>query len=73
MIIKYKHISKNKSLNNIVLRFQRKGCKLYPVFSIVVLHKKSRTNKGKVLCKLGGYNPNFNERCFFFDSVLLYY
>lgn len=71
MIIKHKHRIKNKTINNIVLRFQRKGCKLYPVFSLVILHRKSRANKGLVLDKLGGYNPNFNER-FFFLIVLNY-
>lgn len=73
MIIKLKHKIKIKSVNNIVLRFQRKGCKHYPVYSIVVIHGKSRANKGKVLSKLGGYNPNFNERIFFFDSLQLYF
>lgn len=49
MIIKFKHRIKNKSINNIILRFQRKGCKLYCVYDIVVIHKKSRANKGRVL------------------------
>jgi ribosomal protein S16 len=73
MIIKYKHIIKNKSINNIIIRFQPKGCKLYTVYNIVVTHKKSRANKGKVLARLGSYNPNFNERSFFFDSIKLYH
>lgn len=53
MIIKQKHIKKNKSINNIVLRLQSKGCRLYHVYDMVVIHKKSRKNKGKVLDKLG--------------------
>lgn len=53
MIIKFKHIKKNKSINNIVLRLQNKGCRLYHVYDMVVLHRKSRKNKGKVLDKLG--------------------
>lgn len=72
MLIKYKHIIKNKSINNTILRFQRKGCKSYPVYNIIVLHKKSRANKGKLLEKVGGYNPNYSERLFFFNSVKLY-
>jgi hypothetical protein len=53
MIIKHKIIHKNKSINNIVLRLQSKGCKLYHVYHMVVLHKKARKNKGKILDKLG--------------------
>jgi small subunit ribosomal protein S16 len=73
MIIKHKHIKKNKSINNIVLRLQCKGCRLYHVYDMVVIHKKSRKNKGKVLDKLGFWNPNYNERTIFFNSTKLYY
>lgn len=73
MIIKYKHRIKKKSINSIILRFQRKGSKRYSVYDIVVIHKKSREKKGRVLEKLGSYNPNFKERSFFFDSVKLYH
>lgn len=73
MIIKFKHNKKNKSINNIVLRLQNKGCRLYHVYDMVVLHRKSRKNKGKVLDKLGFWNPNYNERVLFFSSAKLYY
>lgn len=73
MIIKYKHIIKNRSINNIVLRLQCKGCKFYHVYDMVIIHKKSRKNKGKVLDKLGFWNPNYNESVIFFNSTKLYY
>jgi ribosomal protein S16 len=68
MLIKYKHKLKKKSINNIILRLQRKGFLSYPVYSIVIIHKKSREGKGKCLDRIGSYNPNFNERFFFFNS-----
>lgn len=49
MIIKFKNKHKKKSINDIVLRLKPKGCRLYHVYDMVVLHKKSRKNKGKVL------------------------
>lgn len=70
MIIKFRSVK--NSINNLVLRFQRKGCKSYPVYSIVVLHKNSKVNKGKVICKIGFYNPNFSEKIFFLDKLTLY-
>jgi small subunit ribosomal protein S16 len=73
MIIKHKGITRNKSINNIVLRLRSKGCKLYHIYDMVVIHKRSRQNKGKVLDKVGFWNPNYNERMIFFDSTKLYY
>ena len=73
MVIKYKYICKKKSINNIVLRLKSKGCKFYHLYDIVVIHKKSRKNKGKILDKLGIWNPNYNERLLFFNSTKLYY
>lgn len=72
MIIKYKHITKNKSINNTIIRFQRKGCKSYPILNIIVLHHKSRANKGNFLEKIGSFNPHFTERLFFFNSSKLF-
>lgn len=73
MIIKYKHKFKNKSINKITLRLQRKGFSFYPVYSFIIINKKSREAKGRFLDKIGSYNPNFNQRFFFFDSYKLYY
>ena len=69
MIIKFKHIKKNKSINNIVLRLQNKGCRLYHVYDMVVLHRKSRKNKGKVLDKLGFWIPIIMKECYFFQVL----
>ena len=73
MIIKYKHILKKKSINNICLRLQRKGCFSYPIFKIIVVNKKSREKKGKILDCIGIYNPNFNERMLFIHTYKLYF
>jgi ribosomal protein S16 len=73
MIIKYKHKKKKTNINNIVLRLQRRGCNFYAIYNLVILHKKSRAQKGKILDSLGFFNPNFNERFLFFDSIKLYY
>jgi ribosomal protein S16 len=73
MLIKYKRKLQKKSINNITLRLQRKGFLFYPVYSLIIIHKKSRSAKGKCLDKIGSFNPNFNERFLFFDSYKLYY
>ena len=73
MVIKYKHKLKKKSVNNLSLRLQRQGISFYPVFHFVVLHKKARSKKGKILDNMGIFNPNFNERFYYFDSNKLYY
>ena len=73
MIIKHKTINKNKSINNIVLRLRCKGCRLYHVYDMIVIHKKSRKNTGRVLVSLGFWNPNFKERVMFFNSAKLFY
>lgn len=73
MLIKYKRKLQQKSINNITLRLQRKGFISYPVYALVIIHKKSRAAKGECLDKIGSFNPNFNERFFFFDSYKLYY
>ena len=54
MLIKYKHKLKKKS-NHIILRLQRKGFLSYPVYSLIIVHKKSREGKGKYLDKIGSY------------------
>jgi hypothetical protein len=44
MIFKYKKKTKYKNLNYITLRLQRKGCILYPLYDLVIIYKKSRSN-----------------------------
>ena len=73
MVIKYKRKLKKTSINNICLRLQRKGLSFYPVFHLIVVHKKSRAKKGKILDEIGIFNPNFNERCYYFDSNKMYF
>jgi ribosomal protein S16 len=67
---KYNKIIKNKSINRIVLRLQRKGCKFYPVFDLVVLKKKHQAN-GRAIDKIGVYNPNFADRFLFINTFKL--
>lgn len=73
MVVKYRHKLKKKSINRLFLRLQRKGLSFYPVFHFIVVHKKSRAKKGKILDEIGIFNPNFNERCYYFDSNKLYF
>ena len=67
---KYNRIIKNKSINRIVIRLQRKGCKFYPVFDLIVIKKKNKSY-GKALDKIGVYNPNFTERLLFINTYKL--
>jgi ribosomal protein S16 len=67
---KYNKIIKNRSINRIVLRLQRKGCKFYPVFDLIVTKKKNKSY-GKALDKIGVYNPNFSERFLYINTFKL--
>jgi ribosomal protein S16 len=73
MIVKYKHISKKKSINKLLLRFKPEGSYLYKVYKLVVIKKKTRAKNGKYLEKIGIYNPIFNDRYLYFDTTKLYF
>lgn len=58
--------------NKKVIKFKLRGHKGYPVYEIIVCSKiKSKNNSYPE--KIGFYNPNFSERCFFIDSSRLAY
>jgi len=67
---KYNKIIKNRSINRIILRLQRKGCKSYPVYDLIVIKKKYKS-LGKALDKIGVYNPNFSERFLYINTFKL--
>jgi|JI61114DRNA_FD_contig_123_41088_length_942_multi_4_in_0_out_0_1 ribosomal protein S16 len=73
MVIKYKRKIKKTSINHICLRLQRKGLPFYPVFRLIVVHKKSRAKKGKILDEIGIFNPSYIYRCYYFDSNKMHY
>jgi len=56
-----------------MIKLQRNGGSHYPVYNIIILHKKSRIKKGRKLDCIGFYNPNYNNRMLFFNSVKLYF
>lgn len=70
MNLKYNKLIKNRSINRIVLRLQRKGCKFYPVFDLIIIKKKKKAS-GRALEKIGVYNPNFSERFLFINTFKL--
>ena len=73
MIVKYKSYKKNKLFDGLCIKLQRKGKRFYPLYNIVIMHKKSRMRNYRTLDHIGLYNPNYNSRIFFFDSVKLYF
>lgn len=61
-----------KKKNSLIIRFNRHGCVHNPIYNIVLMKQKSRLG-GKVIEKLGYYNPKFQERGFILNSQRLAY
>ena len=55
-----------------VIRLRKRGYLHYPIFEIILIYKDKR-NRGAYIEKLGYFNPNFNERLFFFNIYRLSY
>lgn len=58
--------------NSYVIRLNRGGCVHNPIYYIVLMNKKSRVG-GRVIEKLGYYNPKFEERGLVLNSQRLAY
>lgn len=60
-------LSSRKKSNNLVVRFRRVGHRFYPVYGIVVI-RQNQGVCGRIIEKVGYYNPNFNERILVINS-----
>ena len=63
---------KNKKIRQKVIRLRKRGYIHYPIFEIIVIYKDKR-NRSSYIEKLGYFNPNVNERIFFFNIYRLSY
>lgn len=70
--LKYNYPIHKKTINRYILRLKRKGCKRYSVYDIVVIYKKTRS-QGRILERLGFFNPQIKERMFFINTSRLYH
>lgn len=61
-----------KKTNPYIIRLNRSGCVNNPIYYIVLINQKSRLG-GKVIEKLGYYNPKFQERGLVLNSQRLAY
>lgn len=65
-------MNRRKKFNSYVVRFRRRGLVHYAIYEIVVMAKKSR-RQGKVIDKLGFFNPQITERIFYLNTERLAY
>jgi hypothetical protein len=53
------------------LRLQRKGSSSYPVYSFIIINKKSRERKGKCLDRIGSYILILMKDFFFLIVIII--